>query len=319
MNLIFLVKPSFHPYSKVTPILEEDGVFRQIIVFTKFPELPSIKGLRRAATDTGRQFLAINPMREASLSLENCQMAPLNNFDIEDNALLIVRTSGIEFDDYDYFQARYLTQQGVTLSEPLWALETLRDKDRQMLFLHTQGFPIIPTLTLRGELPEKLPWEKVGNQKTVVKSIRGNKGIGHQLLDRAELEKFWDESIQKNDQRYILQPYVENAPEVRLLVLGDQVFTLGREQGRDWRKNSDYSSFVPYEPKKKEALFFEDTINKVKECLSLKVFAIDLIFHLGSWHLLEVNSHPALESSKKAMRPMDNPYELFLKAYDPST
>lgn len=318
MNLIFLVNPSFHPYSKVPPILEEDGVFRQIIVFTKFPELPSIKGLSRAAQDAGRQFLAINPSREASFSLENGQNTLLDHFEILENALLIVRTSGIEFDDYDYFLARHLTQQGITLAEPLWALETLRNKDRQMLFLHTQGFPIIPTFTCRGKLPEKLPWEKNGAHKTVIKSIRGNKGIGHQLLERSELEKFWDESLQKNDQRYILQPYVENAPEVRLLVLGDQVFTLGRELGRDWRKNSDYSSFIPYEPNKKEALFFEHTIKKVRQTLSLKVFAIDLIWHEETWHLLEINSHPALESSKKAMRPMENPYELFLQAYESS-
>lgn len=291
-------------------------MFRQIIVFTKFPELPSIKGLRRAAEDAGRQFLAFNPMEEAQILIENGKLPSLFNKELATPSLLIPRTSGIEFDDFDYFLARHLSEQGVTLSEPLWALETLRNKDRQMLFLQTHQFPIIPTMALRGPLPKVLPWEKKGARKTVVKSIRGNKGIGHKLFDRQELEEFWKLSLQKKDQRYILQPYIENAPEVRLLVFGEQIFKLGREQGRDWRKNSDYSSFVPYQSSHEDEKQFNSLIIKVRDTFGLKVFAIDLILHNSSWHLLEVNSHPALESSKKAMRPMENPYELFLQAYD---
>lgn len=289
-------------------------MFRQIIVFTKFQELPSIKGLRSAAKALGREFITLDPLREASLFLENHAHFSL---DIISPALLMIRTSGIEFDDFDFVLAKHLEQSGVTLSSPLWALETLRNKDRQLLTFHTHGLPIVPSWFIRGELPENVPWEtKESDPQVVLKSIRGNKGIGHRLLAYSQLKEVW--KGHSNDQRYHIQPFLSEAKEVRLLVIGDRSFYLKRELGRDWRKNSDYSPLSLYSPKKNEDNQFQNLIAQIKDLLKMKVFAVDLILseERQRWEILEVNSHPGVEAASEVIGKEIPLYQYIIEAHD---
>lgn len=295
-------------------------MFRQIIVFTKSPKLPSISGLRKATLRTGRKFIPINPMVETSFVLGENQFCSLTDKKFNSEDLLLIRSSGVEFDDIDLTFAQHLENRGIHAAELLSSLRILRNKDQQMLYLNHLNLPIVPTWILRGKISQEMPWcQKSGVEKFVLKSVRGNKGIGQKLLTRSELKTFWEDALNKNDQRYLIQPYLDSAPEIRVLALGENIFYLGRKEGRDWRKNSDFASFYPYPIGVDEKNTIDRYVSILKASLSLKVFAIDLIRDQEkNWLILEVNGHPGLEASKHAMETSEDPYTLYLRSYDPS-
>ena len=161
----------------------------------------------------------------------------------------MVRTSGILFDDIDLTLAKEFEERGARLHIPIPALRIFRDKSAQAQWLHTQGIPGVKSLVLRGQLnPTEFETWDSSSEEFIVKSIRGNKGIGVKKFSRSDLSKFWEQTSNSFDQRYIIQPFLKEALEVRHLILGDEHFFIQKNPPKDpneFRKNSAYSEFTP--------------------------------------------------------------------------
>ena len=149
------------------------------------------------------------------------------------------RTMGVNFDEFDLRVARHLETQHFQISNPLSLLTSLRDKVAQIQTLHQWGVPIIPSLILRGDID--------GNNHTaiqrfirqskhsrfILKTERGNQGLGVSLINGIDSLYSWLTTLRATrDQRFILQPFIEDAQEYRILMCGDQCLGIVEKQRR---------------------------------------------------------------------------------------
>lgn len=310
---------------------------RQIIVFTKSSLLPSIQGLIDAAKTLEISITPFNPFEETFWPTDEAYKLPERLATFSQNlptskagsnveTHLIVRTSGILFDDIDLLLAQELERQGVKTSISIGALKLMRDKSAQALWLKNNQVPFVPTLNLRGKLDREslLKWsQKHQAQQTqqnkdqfIIKSIRGNKGIGVKKFTSEELFSFWDQCFEHQDQRYVIQPYFENCRELRLLCLGERSFFIEKDKPSDlceFRRNSQYSQFRKYEPEDHERQELKDMAETIQKELNCPSFALDLLKVGETWKVLEMNASPGISSAQKVF-PQENLYEHYLRS-----
>lgn len=213
------------------------------------------------------------------------------------------RTTGIRFDEFDINVAISQEQRGAKVFNPIWTIMNLRDKPLQHQFFLAHQLNSIPTFSFRGKPSEVniedgiefIKKHSIDN-KFVLKTIRGNKGIGVNLLNgedslKSVLETFW--AIQ--DQRFILQPFVKG-DEYRLLVVDGKIVgsVLKESLGDEFRKNSTRGtgkflkeSEVPQEVIELGLKSFE----KSKALYS----GIDILYNEQGAHLFEFNLVPGFE------------------------
>lgn len=284
------------------PIVKEVVVIRQIIVFTKSPHFNTVQQLKEASESLGILFRCFNPFQEGSHligSLEPPLPQPLAS-----DTLLLPRTSGVLFDDWD-LQLAGLWQEkfSIQLSHPLKALETLRDKARQALWLEKHQLPFIPTLIPRGILKEEClkRLSSTGEllEHYVLKSIRGNKGIGVEKFTLKELISFWEKT--DHDQRYLIQPLIEGQKEVRILCLGEKLLGI-EKKSREWKKNGQSSEFIPFTEKAHPVFALSRRIQKLLDCPNL---AIDCFLEGEEATIIEINANPGIEYASYAY-PQEN-------------
>ncbi len=263
--------------------------FNRILILTRNEELQSIKELKKLAISSGLTPEIINPFDQLHLH---------HNQDCS-SCIILPRTSGILFDDIDLTLSELLIQQGAMGPIPIQAIRILRDKDRQYIFLKSLQLPLVPSILHRG----KLESSHIDEGLWIVKSIRGNKGIGIERFSKEDLLDFWSKALQRNDQRYIIQPFIKSALEKRILCLGSKLYAIDKENrvNDDWKKNAQYAEFTKARPSKDEEELFKSHAQKIKDHLKLPAFAIDYILNENEWNILEVNVHPGLEASSEAM------------------
>lgn len=149
--------------------------------------------------------------------------------------LVINRSTSLNFDDLDLSLLRYFEAQKIECRNSLKSFELLRNKERQLMELSLLKIATPPSLHLRGSLDEnKLmaieqqikKWQQLNivdkkySDHYVLKTLRGNKGIGVNLIRGFDslssiLETFW--AI--GDQRLILQPFLHHTKEYRYFYL----------------------------------------------------------------------------------------------------
>jgi glutathione synthase/RimK-type ligase-like ATP-grasp enzyme len=171
---------------------------------------------------------------------------------------------------------------------------------------------------VRGPLDEEelRNWEPQAAE-FIVKSIRGNKGIGVKKYSRADLLKFWQHTSQSFDQRYIIQPFLKDATEVRHLILGDDHFFIQKNRPKDpneFRKNSAFSEFTQSSLKESELNQLKEQGKLMQQKLGCRSFAIDLMYEESSWKVLEMNANPGLSQASKVF-PEENLFKKYLNSF----
>lgn len=288
-------------------------MLRQIIVFTKNANLPTIMGLIDAGQRQNIQISPVNPFQETTWCSNLQENLP---FTQGESALLLIRTSGIEFDDWDLHLAESLEKKGHKLATPLSTTRLLRNKDAQTLWLSDQGLPHVPTLIQRGPLSLDIleNWQK--SDEFVLKSVRGNKGIGILKLTKEELVSHWQRKT--HDQRYLIQPFIKGK-EFRHLVLGREHFfieKIGLDEEKEWRRNSEFALFKEADPNSFDMDAQIKMAQKIQETLGLKSFAIDLLESNDGLQILEINANPGLMSASQVFSPSGgNLFDLYLASF----
>jgi glutathione synthase/RimK-type ligase-like ATP-grasp enzyme len=293
-------------------------LFRQIIVFTKSATLPSIQGLKDAAHKLGLPLKVFNPFQELTwdtakgeLSTELVPYISWNS--IGNQELILLRTSGVLFDDMDLYLGEELKERGAHLHCPISSLQMLRNKNQQALWLSRQGLAHVKTLLKRGPLTtEELELWCV-SKEYVVKSVRGNKGIGLKKFNKEELLDFWEQLQAGQDQRYLIQPFHGETREIRHLVIGEDSFFIEKFPGSDWRRNAEFSVFkeVALENTEKEILLVN--AKHIQHELKATCFAIDYLYVENNWEILEINANPGLHEANKHFEV--NLYEIYLNSF----
>lgn len=271
---------------------------QKLILLTTNPKITTIENIIDYATSSGVKVQCLDPFNQ------------INLIDIEDTSgiWILPRTSGILFDDLDLHLCEAWIKQGALCPIPIESIKVLRDKDRQYLVLKKWQLPLVKTLIHRGPLTESQLCElSNSSEQWVLKSIRGNKGIGIEKYRTRELLDFWEMTYkQRRDQRYLIQEYIPHAREVRVLALGHKLYAIEKinTDTMNWKKNAQYARFEKATLTSFETKEFIKYSQIIRENLKLPCFAIDLIMDNSTqqWQILEVNVHPGLAASSEAMQ-----------------
>jgi len=276
----------------------------QFLILCRDSEAHSIKALTRIIKDQKFKIQLFDPFCAPYDFQAQADQAYIKSM------VIIPRTSGVLFDDIDLCICEELIHKGAFCPVPIQSIRILRDKDRQYLFFSHLELPMLETLIHRGPLTEKhLKQFCTRQSQWVIKSIRGLKGIGIKRMTTPALLEFWQEAQDRKDQRYLIQPYLDQAREIRVLCLGDQLWPIEKKIGSDksgrenyWKKNAQFADFQKVQLSSFEKDLFIKHARLIKTHLQLPCFATDYILNeKGQWKILEVNVHPGLESSSQAL------------------
>lgn len=223
--------------------------------------------------------------------------------------LVAHRTTGIRFDDFDLLYSKNLNQHGAKVFNHPDQIQLFRNKDRQSLLFQDLGLQTIPTIVGRGPLPknfEEMILKEFSphliNEGFILKMIRGNKGIGVNLIHGIkELQSWWETFHALQDQKFIIQPYLENYKEIRVFVIGNKIIG-GIEKlqlNNSFKQNLSISKegiFLKYEEISESII---NNSNKLIGNSKLDYFALDFLVNEKNCFPLEINLNPGLECFEK--------------------
>jgi ribosomal protein S6--L-glutamate ligase len=272
----------------------------EFLLLSENPSLYSTKRLLDEASTLGLITRWENPYKSHIL---------LGNSFAQKKILVAHRTTGIRFDDYDLLYAKKLSQQGAKIFNHPDQIQMFRNKDKQSLLFQDFGLPTIPSLVGRGPLPENFEEmilkefsPHLKNERFILKMIRGNKGIGVNLIHGIkELQSWWETFHALQDQKLLIQPFLENYKEIRVFVIGNKIIGgIEKLQLNDsFKQNlsiSEEGIFLKYED------ISEAIINNSKKVIKhskLDYFALDFLANKKNCFPLEINLNPGFEYFEK--------------------
>lgn len=217
--------------------------------------------------------------------------------------LVLHRTTGIRFDDFDLALSADYKLRGATVVNTPEVLHALRDKQMQSVFFNGKNVSIIPTTLFRGRPPtyENLK-SIIGYDKFILKTVRGNQGIGVNIIRGEDsLSSLLETFYAIGDQKFILQPYFEDATEYRVLICREKILgTVLKKSGSesDFRKNSirGYGKYLTEKETENNILDFAHNVFKLS---GADYSGIDVIQHDGRLFLLELNLVPGFKQMEE--------------------
>ena len=267
---------------------------RNIIVASESPHLYATKRLLNEASKLKYQNSWINPYQ----FIISDRTIPLVN--LEQTNLYFHRTTGIRYDDFDLAVSQFHSGHGLTITNPLRALEFFRSKERQALFFLENNFNSIETVSYRGELNAKY-WDIIcdlsKDQKFIIKMVRGNQGIGVNLVNGLQsLKSFLETFHAMKDQKFIIQPFIEHKKEWRVFILKNEIIGIIERtlHNDDFRGNSKRSSSLGKNIKKIPREIQNEALRAVNFS-GLDYCGIDIIEDGKNFYFLELNPVPGFE------------------------
>jgi RimK family alpha-L-glutamate ligase len=275
------------------------------LLFTENSELHSATRLQEEALKLGLKVKTINPY-ESSLLL------PFKPRKLEIPTLIFHRTSGIKFDDFELAFSIDYEQKGAKIYNSIKSLSTLRDKLMQTVFLADNGVQTIPTMSFRGkpnnstlaeihDLFNTLPNSEFNSDQYILKTTRGNHGIGVNLINGIQsinsiLETFWA----LGDQRFLIQPFLEGGEEYRVLIAADKVLgAISRSPTKDeFRQNAGRAN-AKYLPEKDIPKDVEAQAMKAFEASGCLYAGIDVLKWKDHVFILEINLVPGFKQMEE--------------------
>jgi glutathione synthase/RimK-type ligase-like ATP-grasp enzyme len=216
----------------------------------------------------------------------------------ETSTLFIHRTTGIRFDEFDILVASDYEQRGAKIVNPLKNISVFRSKDFQQLFFRRHQIPFIPTFTFRGEIKGQYhnQLQKMSkNEEYILKTIRGNGGIGVQILRGLDsILSVLETQKAMNDQRYIIQPYYKHESELRVFLTKNKILAVIEKKiiDSDFRGNSKRSKGRSL---KKIDQNLIDLCQNIMVSSGLEYAGIDLFLKDNQYFVLEVNAIPGFK------------------------
>ena len=264
---------------------------KTVIVASESPKLYTSKRLMTEALKLHYSSFWLNPYQHLLNSTEILLIK-------DQQAFYFHRTTGIRYDDFDLLVSEHHQQNGFIISNPLTALEIFRDKARQSLFFSRHKLPSIKTINYRGNLSEKQVEtlsELSPNHKFILKMIRGNQGIGVNLINGLpSLKSLLETFLALKDQKFLIQPFIEHHKEWRIFIIkGEIVGIIERTLAQDdFRGNSKRSigKFLKNLP-----IEIEFEIMRGVQLSGLDYCGVDILSNEDGFFILEFNPVPGFE------------------------
>lgn len=269
---------------------------KSIIIASESPDLYTTKRLLIEAKKLKYNHSWLNPYQYQLATNE--EYSDIKEF----GGLYFHRTTGIRYDDFDLLVSQHHHNSGYKITNPITTLGPFRNKDGQALFFANHKLPSLPTLAYRGALNEYC-WDTLSafskNQKYVLKMVRGNQGIGVNLINGLQSLKSLLETFHAiKDQKFIIQPFIEHKREWRVFILKNEIIgiverTLG---ANDFRGNSKRSSGKMI---KALSADIKKEILRGTQLSGMDYCGVDIIDDGKRFYFLEFNPVPGFEQIEK--------------------
>ncbi|MDO9182470.1 MAG: ATP-grasp domain-containing protein [Bacteriovorax sp.] len=266
---------------------------KSVLVASESPDLYTTKRLIMEAKKLKYQSEWLNPYQ----SLIAAYITPplRENF----TTLYFQRTTGVRYDDFDLLVAQYhLKNLGHKITNPIEASTLFRSKDKQALFFRENNLKSIQSICYRGFLNEEY-WETItrlsGEQKYILKMVRGNQGIGVNLINGIQSLKSILETFNAlKDQKFIIQPFIKHKKEWRIFIIKNKIIAIiERKIGdNDFRGNSKHNVGKLIQKISPE---IQDEALRGAAQSGLDYCGIDIMEDENEFYFLEFNPVPGFE------------------------
>ncbi len=193
-----------------------------------------------------------------------------------------------------------LERQGQRIFNPPRCLEIAIDKWLTLEFLQHGGMEVPSTIACQTR-PQALEAFELLGRNCVVKPLFGGEGNG--LMHVTDIDLAWRVfgAIEQIGGVFYLQEFLEHdGYDLRLLVIGDEIFAVKRYARGDWRTNvSQGGEAVPHEPSAKEM----ELAKRAAHMLGGAFLGVDLVpTRDGRLLLLEANAVPGWRGTAAALQ-----------------
>lgn len=259
----------------------------KILISTTNNQPPTASRFCQAAKDLGHQPTLWFPQSDS---------LPREAWDF---ILLLSTALDYKDDDLDQVEAYIEEHSSQFLNLPS-AIRMVRGKERQVQFFEENQINHIPSLVIMGD-PQTFKAELENlhktSQKIVIKPFRGNGGKG--VMVYQELQSLYErlqKDYQNGDQRWLLQPWVENNGEIRVLWLGDQpLLTYAKKQeGENIINNLNAGASAKIIPEKDIPEELLNCCRLIRNKTKLNFYAVDFLHSESGMICLEINTSPGL-------------------------
>lgn len=192
-----------------------------------------------------------------------------------------------------------LERHGTIVANPARALETAIDKYLCLTKLADAGLATPPTVVCQSVERAASAFDELGGD-VVLKPLFGSQGRGMIRLRRRDEVGRAAATLVALGQVIYLQAFVEHdAPDVRVLVIGDQAWGVTRENRHDWRSNVARGSAC--------RVFDDEAVielgKRAAAAIGAPIAGVDLVpTNDGRWLVLEVNSVPGWRGLESAWK-----------------
>ncbi len=181
-------------------------------------------------------------------------------------------------------------QTGVAVINSAKSMECAVDKYLSLVRLAASKLPVPLTYVCQTIKQAAQAWDYLSGE-VVLKPLFGSEGRG--LLRFQSLAEATPllTTMELNQQAIYLQQYIDHPGwDIRILVIGDQIFGMHRSGQGDWRNNASLGATIrAYEPTANEV----EIARKAARAVGAVIAGVDLIYsRSGQQYVLEVNGAP---------------------------
>lgn len=233
---------------------------------------------------------------------------------------VITRITGVLKDDFDLNIIEHLEKSAKVMANPLRTHELVRNKLTQYVRFQKAGLSVVPFYSFRGEfLPEYMKsmqeifGDLLKNDTFIMKPERGNQGKGVNLVRGSDALRSWLETFMVlGDQKWIIQPFVEGAREIRFFLVKDQgpiilekAITFENFKGNFHQGANSAHLTLGETPQVAIDLAYE-----AFRMSGAHYASVDLLYKDGKAYLLELNNSPGFKEIESKLN-VDLPSLLF--------
>ena len=191
-----------------------------------------------------------------------------------------------------------LQLSGITILTSARCVEISVDKYRSLGLIKSVGIPVPPTAVCQ-DVGTALEFFDRFENDIVVKPIFGSEGRGIVRVTSLELAKQVFAALSETGRVLYLQKYLPHGQsDVRILTIGDKVFSMKRQAVRNWKTNLTQGGVAQrHRPSEIEIRI----ARQVCECVDAKIAGIDIIYQNGKPYVLEVNAVPGWKGISRVL------------------
>lgn len=213
---------------------------------------------------------------------------------------VVIPRLGAGITPYDIKVMEHFAMRGVPVLNSAEACECCQDKFSTLQRLANHKIPVPKTIMSHKLIKSTSKMlSRVGGLPVILKLLKGSHGIGVILCNNAKSVNSTLETLWKLGQDILMQEYVKNNGDIRVLVVGDKVLGAVRRKAKAGEFRSNLYRGGTVRPYRMTKMLRELSLS-VMRVMGLDVGGLDILPKKGYYPVFEVNASPGWEGFERA-------------------